>query len=286
MICGLSMVEAYPSYDLSGNLADLVGGIGTESFGRRLVRLLHQICGANHCAAFNLGNNDINPLVVSSMSSPWSASVQVNRYINDGWWKKDPVISRAKECVEKYPTGVIPMQLDHLDISELRKMIYPHISDGVMLCGRMGDATIGLIVLNDYPNPKFVPNSFETLSQYAGTLLSAVAKHSSFISQIPNAANALTNLIEIENCFLATTDLPKRELEVCARILYGMSTIGISIDLGIGEESVKTYRKRTYQRQKIGCERELLHRYLALWSQWQANRPNWIMSMKPANHVH
>jgi len=286
MICGLSMVEAYPSYDLSGNLADLVEGIGTESFGRGLVRLLHQICGANHCAAFNFGNDDIKPLVVSSMIAPWSTSAQVKRYIKDGWWKKDPVISRAKECVDKYSTGVIQMQLDHADISELRQMIYPRISDGVMLCGRMGDTTIGLSVLSDCPNSKFAPNSFETLSQYAGTLLSAVAKHSSFIAQIPNAANALTDLIEIENCFLATTDLPKRELEVCARILYGMSTIGISIDLGIGEESVKTYRKRTYQRQKIGCERELLHRYLALWSQWHSNRTPWLMSMKPANQVH
>ena len=52
-------------------------------------------------------------------------------------------------------------------------------------------------------------------------------------------------------------------------MLYGLSTVGIALDLEIGEESVKTYRKRAYQRLRIGTERELLTWYLALWSTWR-----------------
>jgi len=57
----------------------------------------------------------------------------------------------------------------------------------------------------------------------------------------------------------------------CSRILYGLSSIGISLDLGAGEESAKTYRKRAYQRLRIGSERELLHWYLAQWSAWRGH---------------
>src|SRR5690606_16731246 len=62
---------------------------------------------------------------------------------------------------------------------------------------------------------------------------------------------------------------PKREVEVCARILHGMSSIGIALDLGVSEETVRTYRKRSYQRLQIASERELLVWYLDLWSTWR-----------------
>jgi DNA-binding CsgD family transcriptional regulator len=88
----------------------------------------------------------------------------------------------------------------------------------------------------------------------------------------PNVAQALTALPEIETCIVATSDLPRREAEVCARILYGLSSVGIALDLTVSEETVKTYRKRAYQRLAIGSERELLTWYLARWSRWSAER--------------
>ena len=49
-----------------------------------------------------------------------------------------------------------------------------------------------------------------------------------------------------------------------ARILYGLSAAGIAVDLGIGIESVTTYRKRAYRRLGIATQRELLVWYLKL----------------------
>ena len=88
----------------------------------------------------------------------------------------------------------------------------------------------------------------------------------------PNVAQALTALDEIENCIVATSALPRREAEVSARILYGLSSVGIALDLSVSEETVKTYRKRAYQRLAIGSERELLTWYLARWSRWRGHR--------------
>jgi DNA-binding CsgD family transcriptional regulator len=61
-----------------------------------------------------------------------------------------------------------------------------------------------------------------------------------------------------------------REIEVCARIIYGLSTLGIAVDLCLSEETVRTYRKRAYQRLALGTERQLLTWYLRQWTQWHS----------------
>jgi DNA-binding CsgD family transcriptional regulator len=90
--------------------------------------------------------------------------------------------------------------------------------------------------------------------------------------QTHDAGDALRSLDVIEKCIAVQAAMPRRESEVCARILYGLSTTGIALDLGVGEETIKTYRKRAYHRLGIGSERELLNWYLHLWS--SRNRPH------------
>jgi len=74
-------------------------------------------------------------------------------------------------------------------------------------------------------------------------------------------AVALTSLFDVEVCLAESTNLPRRQVEVCARILLGFSREHISNDLGIGMETVHTHRKRAYQRLHIGSEQELADWY-------------------------
>jgi DNA-binding CsgD family transcriptional regulator len=98
------------------------------------------------------------------------------------------------------------------------------------------------------------------------TLVSVVSKHVSLVENANNFSLALTSLKEIEATLEASNvKLPRREAEVCARILYGISSAGIALDLEIGEETVATYRKRTYQRLGIATQRELLLWYIREW---------------------
>jgi DNA-binding CsgD family transcriptional regulator len=109
-------------------------------------------------------------------------------------------------------------------------------------------------------------SEIEGLRAIADLLIALIARHVDLSLSRPNLTPALTSLEEIYNCVVAATDLSRREGEVCARILYGLSSCGIALDLGIGKESVMTYRKRAYQRLGIGSQRELLMWYLGLWS--------------------
>ncbi|MCL4680097.1 MAG: helix-turn-helix transcriptional regulator [Rhodocyclaceae bacterium] len=51
--------------------------------------------------------------------------------------------------------------------------------------------------------------------------------------------------------------LSRRELAVAARVLAGMTSEGIAADLGIGLQSVLTYRKRAYAKLGVCGQREL-----------------------------
>ena len=83
-------------------------------------------------------------------------------------------------------------------------------------------------------------------------------------------AEPLSSLSAIEQRIAKCSDMPPREVEVCSRILFGLSSTGIAIDLDISETTVKTYRKRAYHRLSIGSERELLTWYLRKWTQASA----------------
>ena len=109
----------------------------------------------------------------------------------------------------------------------------------------------------------------ETVAISGANGLDLLAGHSFQQSQFPNPADALRSLDVVESCLTAMTDLPRREMEVCARVLLCQTALGISLSLEISEESVRTYRTRAYRRLGIGGVRELWMWYLNLWYRWQ-----------------
>lgn len=58
--------------------------------------------------------------------------------------------------------------------------------------------------------------------------------------------------------------LTARELDVCVRLLQGMTHDGIAADLGLGPTTVKTYRNRAFARLGIHFRNELFARVLRL----------------------
>lgn len=61
----------------------------------------------------------------------------------------------------------------------------------------------------------------------------------------------------------ALADLPRREREVCQRLLRGWTYDGIAADLGISAGTVKTYRNRAFERMGLHHRNELFARALA-----------------------
>ena len=253
------------------NLPELVGAIGSEQFGCSVVGFLHEVCGADHFAAFRLEQGTLQQVTVGSLDPQRSARDFVDRYVGQDWWRRDPAMSQAQQSLRGDGSSIIHIDMTDRDYADFRPAIFPTVRDRLLICRRRHDVAFGMSVIRTDPNPEFDFAAVDQLAGAADLLMAVLAKHADIIAQRPNVALALTSLDEIEQCIVATSELPRREVEVCARILYGLSSAGIALDLGIGEESVKTYRKRAYQRMNIGSERELLTWYLSQWSTWRGH---------------
>ncbi|NDZ18149.1 hypothetical protein C7T35_35875 [Variovorax sp. WS11] len=254
------------------SLARLVDSMGNDRFGPALAAYLHALCGADHFAAFHLGRDELREVAACCVEPERTARDRVDSYVKQGLWRHDPAMTEAQRCVESATATLIHVDFRDHGYDDLRPRVYPHVRDRILLCGRSGNGAIGLSVLRGDPHSPFAQEAIEKLSQTAELLVAMLAKHADVCQSRPNVAQALTALADIEHCIVATSPLPRREAEVCARILYGLSSVGIALDLSVSEETVKTYRKRAYQRLAIGSERELLTWYLARWNHWSAER--------------
>ncbi len=265
-------------------LATLVDAIGEDRFGPALARFLNELCGADHFAAFRLGKDELREVAACCVEPERTARDRVETYVNQGWWKRDPAMTEAQRCL-----GVVQPSIIHVDFSDdgyaaMRSSVYQGVRDRLLLCGHGPNADFGLSILRSDPHAPFAGEAIEMVAHAAQLLMAVLGKHADLRERRPNVAQALTALEEIEACIVATSTLPRREAEVSARILYGLSSVGIALDLSVSEETVKTYRKRAYQRLAIGSERELLTWYLACWSRWRGHRFELAHRARPALH--
>lgn len=250
--------------------ATVVESIGDENFGPALANYLHVLCGADHFAAFHLGADDLQQVAACCVQPEQTAFAQVESYFGQGLWKHDPAMYEARRCIESTLPAIIHIDLDDQGYSKLRPRQFAQVRDRLVLCARNRSGAFGLSVLRTNPHSAFAGDAGQKLGDKADVLVALLSKHAEVAQDRPDVANALTRLPEIERCLDAMCDLPRREAEACSRILYGMSSVGIALDLAISEETVKTYRKRAYQRLHIGSERELLNWYLGCWSRWHS----------------
>jgi DNA-binding CsgD family transcriptional regulator len=264
------------------DFAQLIGAIGEDDFDVRLIALLNDICGAEHYSIFKLTRDDPAQFASVSLDGTDTARKQANIYFGRQCWRRDPTFLEARSRLGQAALTLLRLDVDNLDDRELRDVVYgrSHIRDRLLLSGEFAGTAFGLSILRSDRHERFSNVEIDRLRDLGEALLSIIAKHVGVRWQKSSFATALTSLEEIENSILAAKEhFPRREAEVCARILYGLTSVGIALDLGIGEETVVTYRKRAYQRLRVGCHRELLLWYLALWS----SSPVPLTSMVPQN---
>ncbi|MBP0590451.1 hypothetical protein J8I87_12135 [Paraburkholderia sp. LEh10] len=247
------------------NILAVIDAIGGDSFGPKLLSYLHEVCGADHCAVFELGGDSLLELDSASLDGTQTAHQQASLYTAQQYWRRDPTIVEAKRRLGQPTPAILRVDINSLTDTVFRDAIYPKISQRVMICSQSSKGAFGLSILRSSGHGTFSDSEVDHLSSVSELLFTVLSKHADVVATRGALTRALTSLDDIETCLLGATELSKREAEVCARILYGLSSIGIALDLGIGEESVKTYRKRAYQRLSIGSPRELLMWYLGLW---------------------
>lgn len=252
-----------------GELPSLINAVGENRFGNELLAFLNKTCVAEHCAIFRYGANCPVELAAESLDGSDTAHRQIAVYLANQYWRHDPAVSAVSKTVRAGKPSMMCINVNSLMHTGLRETVYGRakISERVVLWGGSPDAAIGLSILKSGASGKFSVDEIGRLDDLTNVLVALITKHAQMVCQRSEMTTALTSLDEIEKCIASAPErLPRREAQVCALIIFGVSTIGIALELGIGEETVMTYRKRAYQRLMIGSQRELLLWYIARWS--------------------
>ena len=262
-----TFVEADAGNDFTGKaLSALVNAIGESCFGPVLAQYLNDLCGAYHFAAFRFEKDELREVAACCVEPERTARDRVESYLRQGWWKYDPAMMEVQRGAGIHGPRVIHVDLGDSSYVPIRTSVYPHVRDRLLLCGHGPYVGFGLSLVRSDTQTPFALDAVEKVANSAEILMAILSKHAQLCHARPSVVQAITDLREIESCIVATGILPRREAEVCSRILYGMSSVGIALDLSVSEETIKTYRKRAYQRLVIGSERELLVWYLSHWS--------------------
>lgn len=240
----------------------IIDKIGQRSFFSDLSTLLYDLCGADHTAILRYGTDELYELDARSLDGSKKAHERVSRYLKSQSWRVDPAFIELQEAQAGFRQLSVRVNLDALP-RDIHHQFYRDIRDRILVCGYRDGAIYCLSLLRSENSAAFSSTSVGKLMAVSDTLLSSVAKHMEVDNNRPHMA--LTSLPHIEHTILTDGHLSQRESEVCARILYGISSPGIALDLDIGVETVKTYRNRAYLRLGIGSPRELLVWYLSIW---------------------
>lgn len=184
----------------------------------------------------------------------------------DGVLGGDVELSRARRLLRE--DGCMVMITADPALMESRAAKESWLGDRVatrlIACAQREDDIYGLSLLRMQRGEAISAVETARVAEAADIVISAFARRAATY-RAGRAADGMSSVETIEARLGANApSLTRRELQVMARILYGISTIGIALDLGVGKESIATYRKRGYQRLDIATRHELMHLYLKM----------------------
>jgi hypothetical protein len=181
-------------------LPEVVGAIGDDRFAPAFALYLHELCGAEHFAAFDFACGELSEVAACCVNPERTARARVDSYVKQGWWKRDPVMLQARRLLDTSSAGVIQVDWTDRAYQDLRPSVYPDVRDRLLLCGRVVHGAFGLSILRNDPNAPFTSDAIERFRLASDLLLALLSKHADVCRNRRDASQALVVLREIEGC--------------------------------------------------------------------------------------
>jgi DNA-binding CsgD family transcriptional regulator len=258
---------AFPVQALGSAYEQLVGSIGSLRFQTELSRFLGDSCGADHMHVFSFDGE--RPQIIASASLDGSAGAdgQTASYLARTLWHYDQAMAQGRQVALSSPALFrVPRQAANRQLLDFYRC--HSLSERLMAFARGPDGVIGVNLVRSECRGPLPSENMSGVDAALGMVLPLVARHIALVTSSQRVVRALTDLPLIERVLeLSGRTIPLRERQVAARMLYGLTGVGVASDLGIGPETVITYRKRIYERLQIGCHHELLLWYMRVYGE-------------------
>ncbi len=233
-------------------LAGLIHQLGQPRFRSTLLETLQPLVPAASYSVYRTGRHSVPQLFLSgSLGVPDTTRDCWLAYLSGPYRSDRTLIAEAQS--EEQPL------LCHLTAQEVpaqhRARVYEAhgVAERVSVVQARED---GLFAVNFYRHQHQAPFSDTQVADFealAPALLALARKHVA-LGVVDAAPEPLT---QAQRLLALQPALTPRELDVCVRLLRGMTYDGIASDLGLSLPSVKTYRNRAFDRLGIHIRNEL-----------------------------
>lgn len=241
----------------------LFEAIGRSNLQQELLAFLNDVCGVDSLHLFRLMDGRPDIACGLSLDGKGGAQDQAQTYMRRSLWRGDHDMNIGSDLHIEQPT-LYRLEARKAPTNELRDFYHSQkLIERLMICGRTPMGVVGFSIMRSASRDLIARDNLPGMSMAFAQVFPIVSKHLEMVSQSRRLVESLTSLALIEqNLAMTGAGLSQREIQVAARLLYGLSASCIASDLGVGTETIHTHRKRLYGRLGIGCHHELLLWYL------------------------
>jgi DNA-binding CsgD family transcriptional regulator len=247
--------------DVQACLAGVIGGIGATGeggFARRALVSVNEALRAGSWSVYRVWRDQPPVLYLSSSHGVRDTTRDCFQAYRDGLYRRDRTFDAARQ-------GRLMLRLRACDFPnrDHREAIYHRhgVAERLSIAEPQADGSVLAVNLYHHEHQGgFAEGELENFEALASGLLAAVRRHLELVDQTPMARpgpQALRAALQRRH-----PEMPPRELDVCARLLQGLSYDGIADDLGLSVATVKTYRRRAFERMGLHFKSELFATFL------------------------
>ena len=239
-------------------LAGLIQQLGQPRFPSLLLESVQPLVPAASFSVYRTGHHCVPLLYLSgSLGVPDTTQDCWRAYLSGPHLHDRTLINEtAGDCLEEAKSLLCHLTAREVPTEHRTRVYEAHgVAERVSVVQARED---GLFAVNFYRHQHQRPFSdaqladFETL---APALMALACKHVDLAS--PSASTEEPTALAAQRLRALQPALTPRELDVCVRMLRGMTYDGIASDLGLSVPSVKTYRNRAFDRLGIHFRNEL-----------------------------
>jgi len=241
--------------------AETILSIGTINFIQEISNAIGHYITFDHVSLFAFDYH-MTPHFVAGYSHGNQVTSRISRLYEQSMYYRNDPHSRLIGRKSLQSGEVLIQQLHAKDIKhqEYRKEIYEdnHLLDRVSLIDHENQKWFMLNFYRNINKKYFSLEDLNYLQQDSMMITALVKRHLSISPVIDWQTRTVPPISELENLITSLGgELSHREIEVCARVMQGMTREGVSLALNLKPPTVATYMTRAYSKLNISSLNEL-----------------------------
>jgi DNA-binding CsgD family transcriptional regulator len=255
------------------HIGELVESLGRKDFDERFFRFYDEVLGITYCTVFEFKKFEHARIIMALSTNTEvdkSAKSLAYDYVN-GFFQEDPhliaLMSTEKMEHPEWKTGD-PQKIED---TEYRTKFYdnPELFHEMVLSYKDKRHSLIATLYRDKKQGPFSSAEKKRASSYVDLSLKLLNKHIDLLNFSPenDKKDNRTSYQRVYELLMKQDVLSPREAEICAMILVGYTTLGISLNLEISINTVATHRKRAYRKLGIATQNELFCKCFEVWDE-------------------